>query len=91
TVPHNTKEQKGISGDSLCQQRVTGAHQTRPSEPPNSNATYLSRTNIHNLNTPKNEKKPTPQGEIDIDGDPIFPQRTSCSVTNCFKHHHRIL
>ncbi|WP_162941053.1 hypothetical protein [Photobacterium salinisoli] len=44
TGPDSGKEQKGISGYCLCQQRVTGALQTRSSEPPNSSATYLPAT-----------------------------------------------
>ncbi|WP_311567511.1 hypothetical protein [Photobacterium arenosum] len=35
TAPDNTREQKGISGDYLCQQRVTGAHPTMPNKPQN--------------------------------------------------------
>ncbi|KKC99522.1 hypothetical protein KY46_12825 [Photobacterium halotolerans] len=41
TVPAHAKEQKGISGYCLCQQRVTGARHTMPRDTQNLCATYF--------------------------------------------------
>ncbi len=64
TDPDHTKEQKGLSGHSLARQRVSGAHQLMPRKPPDSSATYLSRTKIPSHNTQKRQKKPLPKGKI---------------------------
>ncbi|MGB7996277.1 MAG: hypothetical protein WCF45_09140, partial [Photobacterium halotolerans] len=51
TAPAHSSEPKGISGDYLCQQRVTGAHQTMASESPDSSATYHHTQTHHHTQT----------------------------------------